>query len=105
MLDDNLTANARRIAGHSAAYTAGALRRAADVSASAASTLADSLDALSTTLAPKSSRKVEKWIGGAVAFLVIAGLVAFIVRRRRAGRATSEATATELEAVPDQRSA
>ncbi|MDJ0962408.1 MAG: hypothetical protein QNJ88_17305 [Acidimicrobiia bacterium] len=105
MLDATLKADARRIAGHSAAYTAGALRRAADVSAWAASSLADSLDGLAGTLAPKKSRNVEKWIGGAIAALVIAGVLALIVRRRRAKQETPETSAADLEVVRDQRSA
>ncbi len=104
MLDENRTANARRIAGHTAAYTAGALRRAADVSATAASTLADSLDVLSTTLEPTSSRKREQWLGGVLAIVIVVGFVAFIMRRR-ARQATPEAATPDLEAVPDQRTA
>jgi hypothetical protein len=105
MLDTTLKTNARRIAGHSATATAGALRRTADASAWAAASLADSLDNLAASLVPKPSRKVEKYVGSALAFLVIAGLVAFLVRRRRAEPAALEATATDLEAVREQRSA
>lgn len=97
--------NARRVAGHSATATAGALRKTADASAWAAASLADSLDNLAATLVPKPSRRVEKYVGGALAVLLIAGLVGFIVRRRRTGRAAPEATATDLETVREQRSA
>ncbi len=105
MLDTTLKADARRIAGHSAAYTAGALRRAADVSAWAASSLADSLDDLAGTLTPKKSRAVEQWIGGVVAVLLIAGIVVLIKRRRAGKQAAPEAPATDLEVVRDERSA
>jgi hypothetical protein len=105
MLDRALKTNARRIAGHSATATAGALRKTADASAWAAASLADSLDSLAATMVPKPSRNVEKYVGGALAILLVAGLVAFLVRRRRSKPATSEATATELDAVREQRSA
>ncbi len=104
-MDATITANARRVAGHTAAYTAGALRRAADTSAWAASSLADSLDQLAKTMTPKSSRRTEKWIGGVLAILVIAGLVALVMRRRRAPQVDADATATDLEVVRDERSA
>ena len=103
MLDTTLTANARRIAGRGATTTAGALRKAADASAWAAGSLADSLDQVAATLVPQRSRTVEKWACGALAVLVVAGLVAFLARRRRSAQATPKAT--ELEAVRDQRSA
>ena len=67
--------------------------------------MADSLDDLAGTLAPKKSRRVEQWIGGAVATLVIAGIVALIVRRRRSSEAAPDEPAADLEVVRDQRSA
>lgn len=106
MLDrTTLTTNARRVAGHSATATAGALRRTADASAWAAGSLADSIDQLAASLVPKPSRKIEKYAGGALAIVLVVGLVAFLLRRRRVEPATSEGTATDLEAVRDQRSA
>ena len=105
MLDTTLKAKARRIAGRGANTTAGALRKAADASAWAAAALADSLDEVAATLAPRPSRKTEKWIGGALVLLVVAGIVAYVVRRRRTGEAAPQTTATDLEAVREQRSA
>jgi hypothetical protein len=107
MLDPTVKDNARKAAGIGAATTAGALRSAGDASARAASTLADSLDRLASGWAPTESCKARKWVGGTLAFLVVVGLIAFLVRRRRenATADTAEGATTDLDTVRDQRSA